>query len=284
MFGLVCSGGASQLWLSRWSGFRDRLGPVKGLGIRSASRLVNQLRAGHSVASWAELAPASAIFVSLPRQQEERALAALAGPELDWNGKLLCVVDTERDAQELHPFRERGAAVLVLDRLAGGSLPCLILQGDPAGRRLVRSLAPPGQFRLLELPLGRKAVFQAGVSLAQSLCWPLLAASADAFAATGLPPTQAQLLAENLLGQMGRAFLRGGKKSWSGPVAEADLEAIERRWEGLRRSNPRLGTLFLEAAAAAARHFSRQEELACAIEKLPGRFFDSWGALRITGD
>ncbi len=284
MFGLICAGGVSQIWLSRVPGFRDRLGPVKGPGIRSASRVVNTLRAGWSVDQWTGLEAANVLFLAVPRRDSARQLELLDRASLDWTGRTLVAVDTELDVQRLRVFRERGAEVVALDRIVAGSLPCIVLQGNAAPLRVIRPLFPIGQFRLVEVAPGQRDAFLAGVDLASSFSLPLLAASADAFMATGVPATQAQRLAEDILSRTARSFLRGGKKTWSGALAEGDLEAIERRWEGLRSRHPGQAALLVELAAVLARHFGQSDTFARALEKIPGRHFARWSHLRTTGD
>jgi hypothetical protein len=201
-----------------------------------------------------------------------------------WRGKTLVVIDSELDTQDLGDFRAKGAHTVTVDRLAQGSRPCLALQGDSRSLRGLQRLFAGDLYRIVEIAAGQRAAFLAGVAFASSLSLPILAASADTFAATGIPAGQAQMLAEDILARTARSFLRGGKKTWCGAVAEGNVDDIEERWRGLKSANPASAALFLEVARAAARHFGKNDELARLIDQIPDRHFGRWQRLRVTGD
>jgi hypothetical protein len=254
--GLVCAGGVTKSWLAKRRSFLEALGPVKATGLRVASRMANGLRAGRAVDGYRALSSCSMIFVAVPGRNLPAVLEELVEAEIGWPGKTMVVVDGGLDADDLRAFEVRQASPATLDLIDGTPPVRLAVQGDPKTVKALRRLFEREGARLFELKSGAKAAYQAGLTLAGSAAAPLLAAAVESFLAAGLNLPQAQALADLAMTRSRRAYLKAGKKGWTGTLALRDREGLLRQWERLRRTNPALAEYFLETAASSAAYLA----------------------------
>ena len=254
--GLVCAGGVIKSWLAKRSAFLEALGPVKATGLRVASRMANSLRAGRAVESYRALSSCSMIFVSVPPPALPGVLDELAVAEIGWQGKTIVVVDGNLDADDLRAFEVRQASPATLDLIDASPPLRLAVQGDAKTVKSLRKLFEREGARLFEVKSGAKAAYQAGLTLAGSATAPILAAAVECFLAAGLDLPQAQAVADLAMTRARRAYLKAGKKGWTGTLPARDRDALMRQWERLRRTNPALGEFFLETSATAVAYLT----------------------------
>lgn len=214
--------------------------------------MANSLRAGRAVESYKALSSCSMIFVAVPPPMLSGVLDELAAAELGWQGKTIVAVDGNLDADDLRAFAVRQAFPATLDLIDGSPPLRLAVQGDPKTVKTLRKLFEREGARMLEIKSGAKAAYQAGLTLAGSATAPLLAAAVECLMAAGLDLTQSQAVAELAMTRARRAYLKAGKKGWTGTLATRDRDGLMRQWERLRRTNPALGEFFLESCAATA--------------------------------
>lgn len=255
--GLVCAGGVIKSWLVKRRAFLELLGPVKAAGLRVASRMVNSLRAGRAVESYGALSNCSMIFVAVPASGLPAVLDELVSAvEISWPGKTIVVVDGNVDAADLRAFEVRQAAPATLDLIDAAPQLRLAVQGEPRTVKALRRLFEHDGVKLIEIKAGAKAAYQAGMTLAGSATAPILAAAVECFVTAGLDLAQAQAVADLAMTRARRAYMKAGKKGWTGTLASRDREGLIRQWERLRRANPALAEYFLDTAGAAAEYLA----------------------------
>ena len=114
-------------------------------------------------------------------------------------------------------------------------------------------------------------MYLAALTLATSLATPLLAACAECLCGAGLELSEAQAVADKVVSNTLRAFLRSGRKSWQGPLAEKDFRNVRRQWESLRRHEPLLAEYFVESATHALEYFRQDPRLITELTEVPQR-------------
>lgn len=249
----------------------SKLGPIKSLGIRFATRAANSLRAGYGVEHYRDLDGCGLIAVSSSPDLLPSILDQLAHSEIDWRGKTLLVLDSSIDSQDLGAFRLRHASVATLEMLEGYDDSRFIVQAEPRTVKQLRNLFEDGRIRLLSILPGNKALYLAGLTIATSLATPLLTASVECLTTAGLDYAQAQAITDATLTKTQRAHMKAGRRGWSGPLANKDMKAIRTQWEGLRRTNPVLADYFIESATLALEYFRQDPRWVTELSELPRR-------------
>src|SRR5271165_6763102 len=106
---LIGAGKLTGSPLSRFYWLSDQLGPVKSSSFRLASRIANQLRAGHPVKDFEEFHFSDLILVCVPEPRLPQALSELARSPIDFNGKAVVLSSLWLDSSELRELSARGA-------------------------------------------------------------------------------------------------------------------------------------------------------------------------------
>lgn len=247
--GLLAAGPMSPA-LFRVSGLNAHLGPVASSSLRVASRLANRLKAGTAV-NPDGLAQAELILITGPESAFPSLLQLALDSGIDWNGRTAVLLDSRRDASDLAPLLDRGAATATLDSLdAFADLRFVADAADRARRPLTRFAAATSA-HIFFLKPGHKQIFAAGSAFTQTLFAPLVAASAQCLKSAGLTSTDALLIAEKNTQQTLRSWLKAGRKGWSGILPEGDLEAVRRQLQALDSENEVLSDYFSNTARLA---------------------------------
>ncbi len=259
-WGLAAAGGVSRSILSRLPGLNLRLAPIGSTSFRLAVRIANSLNAGTPARSLAELDACSLILVCAPGGTMTRLKTALRGAALNWPGKLLVVVDSESYSCDLSEFRERGARVASVN-LIQGYAGRYAIEGDRDALRHARVLVRDLQGKAMEVPGDRVRLYDASRTVAGSLFTPLIETCVECIRQAGITGPASAAMAEAMFQHSLRAFMHAGRKSWSGPIARADREAIDRECRALEEVRPLMARFFASSAEFGFDLFATYPEL-----------------------
>lgn len=270
--GLVCQGGITQSFIGKFTGMMDRLGPVKASGIRVASRVSNSLRAGTPTDDYSDLDVCGMIVVAAPVDGFPILLDELLAAEIHWDEKVLLLLDSALDCEELSMFTKRHALVATLDLIEGSQEMRFIVQSDSRTVKRLRALLDGSKARLIEIEWGTKSLYSAGITFANSLATPLMAASVECLMAAGLELPQAQNITDMVLNRTQRAFMKAGRRGWTGPLASKNSGAILKQWKSLQKKNPILADYFIETATLSLEYFRQDAKFIAELAQVPRRY------------
>jgi|HubBroStandDraft_6_1064221.scaffolds.fasta_scaffold162682_3 hypothetical protein len=250
---LLAAGKVTDFGILGIAAVRERLGPVKASSLRVASRMVNQIRAGHAVAGFDEFAKCRTILVCVPESKLTAAVQELALLDLDWRRKtvLLCN-DWTPDCRQGEPLQRLGASAGVLLELGGEARPLYLLDGDARALREARKLFSGAPVNLIALTPGSKLSLLAALQCAGPLLYSLLRAGMECLQHTGLPAQIRGSLLQRSFARTLRAHLNAGKKT------QVDLRGI---WDaGVldKQITPQLAMYLDQATLSASQYLSRR--------------------------
>jgi predicted short-subunit dehydrogenase-like oxidoreductase (DUF2520 family) len=258
--GLLGGGRVSKSFLVRLRRLPENLGPVKASSHRLASRIANTIHAGYPVAEFEDLNHCREVLIYLPDAQLGPALEELQAAELDWAGKVVILCDSNLDSSELRGLAERGAAVASLNPLEGFEDRQFLVEGDRPAVRAARRLIEDHETKVIEIQTAEKSLLAAGLVFATSLFTPLAAAGVDCLRKAGVRSGPAAAIVERLVQKSLRGYIKAGRKSWGGPFASRDQDAVLRQLKALFRSNPLLASYYTESALFALQLFRQDSE------------------------
>jgi len=245
---LLAAGNAAGCPVLRALAQAEAIGPVASTSFRVASRIANTLRAGRAVPSLEEFENCALILISVPAQAAESAVAQLAGAALEWKRHTVIVIGS--DPRPLAPLARLGAVIGLIAAVPGLEERLFVLEGERAALHELRPLLAGRGVRIVLLPPGARARFDAGVSLAGHVLFPLLAAAGSAFDSTRLPRHLTDSVLEKTVHRALRTWLRSRRRGWGvldGNGAPAQIAA-------LKKADPAAGA-YLQSTVAAARRF-----------------------------
>ncbi len=251
--GLLAAGPMSPA-LFRIEGLHAHLGPVASATLRVASRLANRLKAGSPVQPEL-LSHASLILITGQEADFPELLRLATSSHIDWHGRTAVLLDFQHDHSDLAPLRALGAATATLDSLDCFPDSRFVADASPGARRHLQRFATATKSHIFYLNPAGKQIFSAGTAFTGTLLTPLVAASADCIKAAGLPAADALLIAERMVQQTVRAWLKSGRKGWSGALANRDAGSARRQLQALEQENAALRDYFLHTARFASHLF-----------------------------
>lgn len=247
LWGLGSAGNISRSLLMRVPRLKQQLGPVASSSYRLASRIANTLRAGSAVRNVSELQSSDVILLCVPGGPLTQLMDQLFVEALEWRGKTALICDSSATGAIIADLRSRGAAVATLSSVPG--LPAhFVISGDRASLKIAKTLVRSVAGSALEIPQEHLLLFHAAVTLASSLFTPLLETAVECLRQSGLEPPLAAKTADLLFQQSLRSFKHSGRKSWSGPIAQSDREAVDAQVQALMLVKPQMAAYFREAA------------------------------------
>jgi predicted short-subunit dehydrogenase-like oxidoreductase (DUF2520 family) len=255
LIGLVGAGYLSRSFVARLPALPERLGPVLAPTYRLSSRLVNALRAGHPVERYEELEEAHLLLIAVPDGMLGQVVEGLADGVPDWKGKFVLLCESSEDCTMLAPLVARGAAAASVNPIPGLNQR-FVVEGDRKAVREARNLLGHSAAQIFEIPCGTKAVYRAALTFSSFLL-PVAEATSRCLRATGMAAAASNSLLEQLLERALRAYLHGGRKAWSGVLAEADERETARQLDALRRLDPALARAYEQLARFALERFER---------------------------
>ena len=248
-FAVAGGGRVSASFVSRLPHLAAELGPVAAQSYRLASRIVNSIGAGHPVREYADLNDSSLILICAPASGVATIVSALA-ENIECDGKTILLCNDGADSGYLAPLQSRGAAVASI-HLIPGFEKRFVGEGDRRAIREGRNLVKKLGGRLEEINPSKVAVYSAGLSFGTGLVTALMEASMQCFQDAGMTKASAAKVVETIFQSSLRGYIYAGKRSWSGPLAHGDAEAVEREIESLAASKPLLAQHYRETAALA---------------------------------
>jgi len=249
---LLASGNAPGCPVLRVLAQAEAIGPVVSTSFRVARRIVNTIRAGRAVPSLEEFENCPLIVICVPTQTVSSAVAQLAGAPLEWERHTVILIGS--DARPLAPLAQLGAVTGLVAAVPGFEERLFVLEGERAALRELRPLLADGGVQIVLLPPGARARFDAGVSLAGHVLFPMLAAAGSAFDSTRLPRHLTDSVLEKTVQRAVRAWLRSRRRGWR----VLDGKDIPAQIAALKEADPLTGA-YLQSTLAAARHFMHSD-------------------------
>jgi len=251
-FAVAGGGRVSASFISRIPLLAQELGPVAARTYRLASRFVNQIGAGKPVRTFAELNNSKLILICAPISGVA-AIASALEESVECRGKTILVCEDGADSSHLQSLRARGAAVGSIQTIPGFDGLRFVGEGDPDALRKVRALVRKIGGRLDEVKSSKMPMYTAALSFGTSLLTPLLEASLQCFVDAGMKKVSAVQVVEALFQSSARAYAYCGKRSWAGPLARADLAAVQREIDALAASKPALADHYRQTIGSGLR-------------------------------
>jgi predicted short-subunit dehydrogenase-like oxidoreductase (DUF2520 family) len=278
--GLVGAGRINPA-LAKLNRLSSLLGPVMASSLRVASRIANQLRAGHPVAGWADMSECSLILVSIPDAEIPAVLQSAAAAPIDWRNKAMVLFGGGMESSDMSELSAKGAAVGTVEKMEGFAANRFAIEGDAGALREMRRLLRAAGATAVELKAGKKPLYAAGLAFAGTLYTPLVEAAVDCLRKSGLSPQDAVEFAEARFLRTLRSYVKAGKQGWQGPVAKRDIEAMRRLMAALGEDNPLLVSYFSQTARMALDVFGKDKEW---LDGMNSPFsVDSTGTNRLRG-
>ena len=224
--GLIAAGNVVTSLIASLPKLRDELGPVKATSFRLASRISNSLGGGRPVPDFEEFNKCSLVLISVPDGTVSSTIAELAAANVAWRRKSIVLCHPWRDSSSLDALAATGAAVASLSAIPGFENHYLA-EGDRLATLELRRLADVPGYRMLLLARGAKPFYTAALLCTEGLLLPLLAAADQCLKHAGVPASLADGLLERWVEKTSRAYQKGRRKSWSGPLADGDHPTTE---------------------------------------------------------
>ncbi len=246
---LIGVGPVSQSWVAKLPGLRHNLGPVKSASLRIASRLVNSIKSGVPVDSFEALRKSEIILIAVPDDQFPAWLQQLLECGVDWIGTSFIICSKTLDSASLEPLRACGASTASLDEMEAYEGKRYLFEGEKlALHRLRRLVEEEGTARLVQIYAGKRQVYEAGLTFAAGMTFPMIAAAVDTMRAAGLHAKVAEGVVETAVIGALRAYLRAGRRGWSGPIAHADRDELRKQYRSLFEVDPGLAEMYMKIA------------------------------------
>lgn len=257
--GLLGVGPVTSSFVATLPSLRAELGPVAGKAHRTASRLVNKLRAGTAVGDASGLGLASCILISVPESEVAWAIETLSAAISSFSGRPVLLCGSRTSSQKMQVLAEQGAGVGSLTEAPGAEGNLFLAEGHAKAREESRRLLP-SRVRVLEIEPHHKATFFAGATVALSLLPAVLEAAYRCLIEAGTAPPQARAIIDNLSRENLRAFNDPRRRSWSGTVAVHDTELFQEELAALRAINPLLAEFYVRNARLAVALFDNDSQ------------------------
>jgi predicted short-subunit dehydrogenase-like oxidoreductase (DUF2520 family) len=259
--GLIGAGGVTRSFLSRMPVLLRRIGPVKAVSFRVASRIANALRAGKAAQSYHDLAECAQIWIAAPDAGLDTIFRDLAAA-LPLKGRIVILCGSTRDSFWPSPVLAGGALVASLNCVEESDEKLFVAEGDPAAMKELRRAIALEKRRLIELRAASKALYLSGTHLASQLLLPWIAASVESLREAGLSRVEATRLAHALGTRALRAYVKAGPKAWSPSQAQRLVLSITRDLDTIRGADPRLAALYADGVDQALRYFDPKKQAA----------------------
>jgi hypothetical protein len=254
---LIGAGKLTDSPLSRFYWLSDRLGPVKSSSFRLASRIANQLRAGHPVKDFEEFHSAELILVCVPEPVLPEVLNELAASPIDFNGKAVVLSSLWLDSSELRDFSARGAAVGSICLIPGFDDLRYLIEGDPIAVLRSRRLVEHRDRRAVTIERNSKPFYLAALTWTGSVFSSVLMAASESLQLAGVPPAASSRILEKQVARTLRSFIRAGRNTLPPPGK------LSRQISALAAANPDLAH-FMEQSTRLAEKLLESRKLSSA--------------------
>jgi len=234
---LLASGNAAASPVVRALAAANAIGPVASTSFRVASRIANAMRAGRAVPSVEAFEDSHLMLISVPAKATASAVAQLVAAPFEWKHRT--VILEGDDGACLAPLHQLGAITGVIAAMPGSGGRLFLLEGE---RPAVRELRPllGRTAKLVLIPPGARARFDAGLTLAGHALFPLLAAADAAFVTAGLSRRLTDPVLEKTVQRALRAWTSARRKGWT-TLDAPDKTRTARQIAALEHASPRTG-------------------------------------------
>ena len=259
--GLVGAGGVSRSFLARMPALLERLGPVKGSSYQVSRRIAHGLRAGFGVPSFQALQSCDLIWIAVPESMLDSVTERLAA-EIHLDGKMVVLCDALRDSLWPSPLRTAGARLASLNCVPASGELTFAAEGHPAAMIELRRLLARDRRKLIPLHPASKPLYLSGVYLGVHLLLPWIGGAVESLRAAGFSRAEAMRCVQAMGARALRAYGKAGDKAWNRTAAENLHRAIERDFETIRLTDPRLAMLYSDGVGSMRRFFRERSESA----------------------
>ena len=263
-YGLVAAGAAGRGLLARLPVLRTELGPVISSSKNGAGRIVKVLGSGNAASDPRILNECTVVLACAPNTGLDRVIALLENDAIAWGGRVLLFCDSNVSSIQFPQLIARGASVGSLNSIAGTS-KLFVTEGKLDALREAKCLVKMLGGKPVEVTNAN--LFDAGRTWAGSLFTPLVDSCIECVTKAGLSRKAAVALAEILLVHALRSYIHAGRRSWSGPIADQDRDAIVRQYLAIQKVNPLRGEYFRNSADSAFKLYRMFPELARYLPK-----------------
>jgi predicted short-subunit dehydrogenase-like oxidoreductase (DUF2520 family) len=246
---LIAEGAVSQSWIVNLPGLRRSLGPVMGLSLRNASRIVNLIRCGVATNCCEHIHNSELVFIAVPDDQLAKWVDRILqhGEKLKKLAFVCC--SSRADSGALHRLAEHGSQTGSLSEMEGFEGKRYLFEGDNVIlHRLRRLIEADGAARIIQMDKRKRRVYEAGLTFANGMTFPMISAAVETMRAAGIHVKVAESAVENAVIGALRAYLRAGKRGWTGPIAKADREELRRQYTAVFEVDPVLAEMYLKIA------------------------------------
>lgn len=188
-----------------------QLGPVKACSLRVASRITNNLRAGHPVEDYAEFDRCRLVLIAVPDAQARHAIAHLAASPIVWSGKTVVICSDALGCGELLPISKLGADVASVASVPGFGGSWLIIEVRKSIGPLLRSIFGHRGTRVTVIEPDQKSRYLGALAYAGAEFAPFVRAAAVSLKSAGISSRDAAVLIERQVVRTVRSFYRSGK-------------------------------------------------------------------------
>lgn len=246
---LIAEGSVTQSWACKLPGLKKNLGPVRGVSLRNASRAVNVMKAGTASSDIDDLLKCDLVLLDVPDDRLAAWVEELlnCGPKIAKVTFVLC--SNRLDGDALSALKSNGAHTASLSEMEGFAGKRYLFEGDnTALHRIRRLVEEDGTARIVEMNPRMRPVYEAGLTFAAGMTFPMIAAAVDTLRGAGIHAKVAESAVETAVIGALRAYLRAGRRGWTGPVARADRDELGRQYRALFEVDPALAEMFLKIA------------------------------------
>jgi predicted short-subunit dehydrogenase-like oxidoreductase (DUF2520 family) len=254
---LIGAGKLTDSPLSRFYWLSDRLGPVKSTSYRLASRIANQLRAGHPVKDFDEFHSSELILVCVPDRMLPHVLGELSAARIDFKGKAVVLFSLWLASSELGELAAQGAAVASLCPMPGFDDLRYLIEGDRLAVLRSRRLVEHRERRVVTIERNLKPFYLAALTWTGSVFFSVLTAAAESLRLAGVPPPVSSNILEKQVSKTLRSFVRAGRNALPTP-REFSMQV-----HALAATNPDLAG-YIEQCASLAEKLTENRKLSSA--------------------
>jgi predicted short-subunit dehydrogenase-like oxidoreductase (DUF2520 family) len=171
---LLCAGKLTDTAITRFSGLRPVLGPIKSTSLRLASRYANMLRAGHAVESYETLGTCKLILIAVPDSAVAETVRELSRADLDWPSMTVALCSTDLDCSSLEPLADLGASTASICEAVGMDDRLFIVEADRSVIAQIQSVIADRRSKVVAVPPGKKTFWLAAAACTGPLLTDLL--------------------------------------------------------------------------------------------------------------
>lgn len=245
--------------LERLTGLAQEVSLVVAGSKRLASRYVNAIRAGRPTEDFDELHDASTIWIQVPADQTQGSVEHLLQLDLEWAGRSVILLSRDQDSTELGPLEQRGAEVGSIAEATEIQPDMVLVEGTAGALRDLKGVLKRHHLRAFEIERGRKALYNAGLMVANQLSAPLMEAALRSLRGAGVDQLTAKRILRRSLDATLRAHEANGKKAWVNPVAGGRNEVVKSVLNAVDAADPELAWYLNGLLVGSLRFFGQPE-------------------------